>query len=156
MGRNAEPRGLGVGFLLSQLGAHSAGRFAARCAPLDVSPPHVGLLRSIAVTPGRSQQALAEEFRIPASRIVVLLDDLEEKGLVERRSDPADRRVHLVHLTAAGEQLLDDALRAGTEAERELLAALSASQRRLLSELLVRVADQQGLTRGVHPGYRSL
>jgi DNA-binding MarR family transcriptional regulator len=147
---------LGVGFLLAQLGAHSASRFAARVAPLGLTPPQVGILRAITDQPGRRQQALADEFGIPASRIVGFLDELEERGLVERRRDPSDRRVHSIHLSDRGQAMVRELATVARQAERELLRALSPDERRQLFDVLARIADQQGLTRGVHPGYRHL
>jgi DNA-binding MarR family transcriptional regulator len=147
---------LGVGFLLAQLGAYSASSYAKRIQPLGVTPPHVGVLRAIGEQPGRSQQAIADEFGVPPSRMVGFIDDLQTRGLVERRRDDHDRRVHLLHLSEAGEKVLDELATVGREAERDLLASLTATERRELQEWLTRIADSQGLTRGVHPGYGRL
>jgi DNA-binding MarR family transcriptional regulator len=147
---------VGAGFMLSQLGAHASAEFAKRIEPLGLIPPHVGVLHAIGEHPGRSQQAVADAFRLPPSRMVALIDDLEARGLVERRRDDRDRRVHLLHLSVAGEAMLGELAAVGRTAERELFAALSATERRDLTALLTRVADQQGLTRGVHPGYERL
>ena len=50
-------------------------------------------MRFVAASEGQSQQALAERLGIPPSRMVALVDQLEEMGLLERRPDPEDRRV---------------------------------------------------------------
>lgn len=150
------PELLGAGFLISQLGSHAATAFAASVAPLGLTPPHVGLLRSIAVAPGRSQQLLADEFGMLASRMVMYVDDLEQRGLVERRRDDHDRRVHLLHLTATGEELMRELAAVGAQAERRLLRSLSTEERKQLALLLRRVADDQGLRPGIHPGYGRL
>lgn len=150
------PQMLGVGFLLAQLGAHSASRFAARVAPLGLTPPQVGILRAITDRPGRSQQALADEFGLPPSRMVAFIDELEERALVERRRDPRDRRVHSIHLSEQGKAMVRELATVAKQAERELLSSLSPAERSQLSEVLSRIADHQGLTRGVHPGYRHL
>ena len=147
---------IGVGFLLAQLGAHSAAAYAKRIQPLGLTPPQVGVLRAVGELPGRSQQAIAEEFGVPPSRMVGFIDDLEAKGLVERRRDDHDRRVHLLHLSAAGEEILGELASVGRASERDLLSALTADERGKLFDWLTRIADQQGLTRGVHPGYGRL
>jgi DNA-binding MarR family transcriptional regulator len=147
---------LGVGFLLAQLGAHSAAAFAQRIASLGVTPPQVGLLRAIGAEPGRTQQALAAQFGLPPSRMVGFLDDLEANGLVERRRDPADRRVHRLHLSKTGAATLQQVAVAGAAGQQHLLRALSDAERETLSGLLARIADDQGLTSGVHPGYAHL
>jgi DNA-binding MarR family transcriptional regulator len=153
--RPERPAVIGVGFLLSQLGAHFSAAYARRIAPMGLTPPHVGVLRAIGEQSGRSQQAIAEEFGVPPSRMVGFIDDLEARGLVERRRDAGDRRVHLLHLSSAGERTLAELAVVGRDAEGEMLAALSGAERRDLSGMLTRIADQQGLVRGVHPGYRS-
>jgi DNA-binding MarR family transcriptional regulator len=150
------PSVLGVGFLLAQLGAHSAAAYAKRIQPMGLTPPHVGVLRAIGELPGRSQQVIADEFGVPPSRMVGFIDDLEARGLVQRRRDDRDRRVHLLHLSESGEQVLEELASVASETERELLSALTATERRELAEWLTRIADQQGLTRGVHPGYGRL
>jgi DNA-binding MarR family transcriptional regulator len=154
--RAARPAVIGVGFLLAQLGAHSSAAYAKRIQPLGLTPPHVGVLRAIGEVPGRSQQAIADEFGVPPSRMVAFIDDLEARGLVQRRRDDRDRRVHLLHLSDEGEQMLGKLAAVAQEAEAELLAALTVAERRELAGWLTRIADEQGLTRGVHPGYAKL
>jgi DNA-binding MarR family transcriptional regulator len=144
----------GVAFLLAQIGAHATERFAARVAALDLTPPQAGLLRAVAGQPGRSQQAVAEQLGIQPSRFVALVDDLERRGVLERRRNENDRRLYALHLTDTGERLMRDLGQVGLAHENDICSALSASERTTLRELLQRVADQQGLTPGVHPGYR--
>ena len=93
---------VGLAFLLSQVGAHAAAVFADRLAPLNLTPPHAGILRVIRQANGLSQQALGEKLGMFPSRLVALLDELEQRGLVERRDNPADRRSYALHLTRAG------------------------------------------------------
>lgn len=155
-GRPPQAEVIGTGFLLSSLGMHSASRYAGRVSSLGLTPPQVGILRAIAVTPGRSQQSIADEFGMPPSRLVAFLDELEDKQLVERRRDPSDRRVHLLHLTAAGGKVMRQLATIGKQAEDALFASLTAEERTQLHELLTRVAADQELTPGVHPGYRKM
>jgi DNA-binding MarR family transcriptional regulator len=147
---------VGVAFLLAQLGAHAAEQFAARVATLGLTPPQAGLLRAIAITPGQSQQALARHLRTQPSRVVAFVDDLEARGLVERLPNPQDRRLHALHLTAKGQELMRQVRRIALEHENELSAALDDEERRQLSALLQRLRVHHGLTAGVHPGYRHL
>ncbi|WP_260613460.1 MarR family winged helix-turn-helix transcriptional regulator [Streptomyces sp. WAC07061] len=145
----------GAAFLLAQIGAHAASRFAERVGHLGLVPADVGLLRTIATRPGRSQRALAEDLGVVPSRVVTLIDNLEGKGLVERRRSAEDRRNYELHLTAEGTRTLGAVSRAAAAHEDALLAALDPQQRTYLSDLLARVATEQGLTPGVHPGYRN-
>ena len=154
--RSALPEVIGTGFLLSALGAHSAMNFGRRLASLDITPPHVGLLRAIGQAPGRSQQAIADQFGMPPSRMVAFVDDLEHAGLVERRRDPRDRRAHNLFLTTAGEKAMAKIAEIGRESEEALLSSLSPDERTQLHELLTRLMADQDITPGVHPGYRQL
>jgi DNA-binding MarR family transcriptional regulator len=135
------------------VGAHAAARFAERIGALGVLPADVGLLRMIAAQPGRSQQSLAGELGVVPSRVVALVDNVERKGLIERRRNLQDRRNYALHLTAEGTDVMTKMRRIGAEHEDELCAALDETQRVQLGELLKAIAAQQGLTPGVHPGY---
>jgi DNA-binding MarR family transcriptional regulator len=86
-----------------------------------------------------SQQALGEALSLDPSNVVGLLNELEERGLVVRQRDPADRRRHIVSLSGAGTSEL--AVN-GTElasVEDDLLVALTLAERTILHDLLVRV-----------------
>lgn len=146
----------GLAFLLSQVGAHAAASFAERLAPLRLTPPHAGILRVIRQADGLSQQALGEKLGMFPSRLVQVLDELEQRGLVERRDNPADRRSYALHLTEAGRESLEQIGRIAREHQDALCAALDESERAQLTDLLTRIAAQQQLTPGIHPGYRKL
>lgn len=141
-------------FLLAQVGAHAAERFAALVGEVGLSPALAGVLRLVARDPGRSQQALAGELDVVPSKMVALVDDLEHRGLVQRRRNPDDRRVHALHLTPDGQSVLARVRRVAEAHNAELTAALTRPERRQLTDLLTRLAEQQGLLPGVHPGFR--
>jgi DNA-binding MarR family transcriptional regulator len=79
----------GVAFLLAQLGHHAAELFAEQIATIDLTPPHAGILRAIASEPGPSQQALSGQLGLLPSRVVAYVDELEDRGYVERRRNPS-------------------------------------------------------------------
>jgi DNA-binding MarR family transcriptional regulator len=143
-------------FLLSQVGAHSSARFAERLEPLGLKPQHAGILRVINEADGLSQQALGERLGMFPSRLVGVLDDLERLGLVERRDSPTDRRSYALYLTEAGREAQERIGRIGQEHQAALCAALTPSERAQLTEYLARIAAEQGLKPGVHPGFRKL
>jgi DNA-binding MarR family transcriptional regulator len=143
-------------FLLAQAGAHAALRFAERIAVLGLTPPHAGILRCIAGQPGISQRDLAERLGVLPSRLVALLDELEQSGYVERLPDPQDRRGHALQLKEAARVTLQQLGDIAREHEAEVLRALSPGERATLQALLERIARDQGLTPGVHPGFRRL
>lgn len=144
----------GAAFLLAAVGALAAGRFAERIATLELSPPQTGLLRLVAASPGRSQQELADVLGTPPSRLVALVDGLADKGLLERRRNEHDRRLHALHLTAAGETMMGRIAEVSRTHNDKMCTALTDAERVVLRDLLVRIATEQGLTPGVHPGYR--
>jgi len=152
----ASSDGDNVAFLLSQLGHRSASVFADLIASIDLTPPHAGILRAIAAEPGRSQQALSGQLGLLPSRVVAYVDDMEDRGFVERRRNPDDRRLHALHLTASGKKLLGKIGQLARQHERLLTTGLDAQQRDTLQHLLTTIAEHQGLTPHVHPGFRAL
>lgn len=145
-------RAPGAAFLLSQVGFHSSRLWRQRLAPLGLEPRLVMLLRHVAAAEGQSQHALGEGLQIPPSRMVALVDDLEGRGLLERRANPTDRRARALHLTQAGRRLLVEVMELSVDHEAELCAGLDPAERRQLIALLSRISAEQGLTSGVHPG----
>jgi DNA-binding MarR family transcriptional regulator len=145
-----------VAFLLAQLGAHAASVFADRLLPLQLRPAEVGVLSRLARSPGESQRALADALGMHAPRLVALIDDLEERGLVERRRDSRDRRNYAISLTKAGRQTLRQISAVVKQHEQAMTAALGDEERAQLASLLRRIADEQALTPGVHPGFRHI
>jgi DNA-binding MarR family transcriptional regulator len=146
----------GLAFLLAQVGAHAGARFAERLEPLGLKPPHAGILRVIKDADGLSQQALGEKLGMFPSRLVAVLDELERLGLVQRRDSPTDRRSYALYLTEAGREALERIGRIGREHQDALCAALDESERAQLAGFLTRIVAEQGLTPGIHPGYRKL
>jgi DNA-binding MarR family transcriptional regulator len=141
----------GVRFLLVQLGFHSARGLATRLAPLGLEPRHYGVLRTVAALEGQTQQAVGSRLRLAPPRMVALIDDLEARELVERRRNPSDRRAYGLFLTRRGRDRLNQALDAAESEQDALLACLDHDQRDELERLLVRVAEQQGLTEVLLP-----
>ncbi|MVU75955.1 MarR family transcriptional regulator [Nocardia sp. ET3-3] len=143
-----------VGFLLAQVGAYAANRFAERTAAIDLTPAQAGLLRLLIAQPGRSQRELADELGMPPSRFVQFADKLEERELIERKRNPDDRRQHALYLTARGRAKLGELAAVARESEQHLCRSLTPEEHAQLSEMLVRIAADAGLTPGVHPGYK--
>ena len=101
-----------------------------------------------------TQRSLSDLLGIFPSRLVLLLDALEKGGLVERHANPVDRRSHALQLTPAGREKLEATGRVARQHQDDLCAALNDAERTQLRELLERIAAQQNLRPGVHPGYR--
>jgi DNA-binding MarR family transcriptional regulator len=143
-----------VGFLLSSLGYAASRGFHRKLEPLGLDPRGFSVLRSVGFNQGQSQQALASALAIPASRMVAILDTLEERGLLERRMRDTDRRSRAVHLTDAGNALLKKAFQIAAAHEAYVCEGLSADDRDTLIGLLDRIASHLGLLPGTHQAMR--
>lgn len=135
----------GAAFLLSRLGTHVAAGFAQRLAPLGVTPAQVAVLREVGQAPGLSQQELSRRLGSAPSRVVVLVDELEAKGLLERRRSDTDRRTYELHVAEAGVQAVAEIRAVVSRHDADLVEPLTAEERAVLVELLGRIAVAQGL-----------
>jgi DNA-binding MarR family transcriptional regulator len=141
-----------VGFLLSQLGFEVARRFADLMREVDLEPRQFALMRMIRELAGQSQNFIGERLHIPRSSMVAVIDNLEERRLVERRPHPSDRRTHTLYVTALGEQILRRAGELAEGFEGTVCGGFDAGEREQLIERLSRVARNLGLASGIHPG----
>lgn len=134
-----------VAFRLGVIGAVVTDRYQGRMAERDLKAKHVGLMQQLAGGGAASQLDVARAMGVAPSLVVSLADHLERLGAVERIRDPADRRRQSLRLTDDGRELLAGCTAVGREMEDELLAGLSAAERRSLHAALVRVAGNLGL-----------
>jgi DNA-binding MarR family transcriptional regulator len=139
-----------VGFTISTTGYAIAARFRELLAPFGLEPREFALLRSVAAREGDSQQAIGERMGIAPSRMVAFVDTLEQRGLLERRQNPKDRRARALFLTDEGRDLLGRAFQVAAEHERALSQGFNAAEREQLLELLGRVGAHLGLPIDVH------
>lgn len=142
----------GFALVLVQLGFHLARTYGEVLAPLGLEQRHAGMLSRLAANEGKSQQALGELLGLNATRMVFLVDELEQRGLVERRRNPADRRSHALYLTELGRDTLRQVQQVSAEHEHRLGCSLTGPERSQLASLLRRVADEQGLPADSLPG----
>ncbi|MGB6193245.1 MAG: MarR family transcriptional regulator [Terracidiphilus sp.] len=146
-----------VSFLLAQVGAIAARQFANALEPLKFSPSDAGILRLLGRSPGMSQQELAKKLDMHASRLVGVIDALEQRGLVAREPNPEDRRLYALHLTGgAGTEALAAIGVVARNHNEAICAGLNEMEREQLTAILEKIAVAQHLTAGVHPGYRDM
>ena len=97
-------------------------------------------LNRLAQTPAATQLRLASAIGYDKTRLIGLLDELENAGLVTRRPDPADRRARKIHITDQGRETLARAVAAIRAMEEEVLTELTAAERETLLAVLPRLA----------------
>jgi DNA-binding MarR family transcriptional regulator len=137
-----------VAFLLSSLGYAISRRFHEVLRPLELEPGEFALLRAVSASDGEAQNALAERLRISPSWMVAIVDDLERRGLLERRPHARDRRVRNLHLTPAGKKLLRQAEKQAQQFDLQVAEQLDEAEREQLLDLLDRVSAGLGLEPG--------
>jgi MarR family transcriptional regulator for hemolysin len=132
-----------MGWLMSRASHTLGAALAEGLAPLGLNLRDYTVLiaaeRAAIEGTARTQLALAHASRLDKSTMVVALDALEEAGLVERRSDPKDRRARIVVPTDAGRELLARAEEVVLGVEGEVFADLGAEELRALRGLLTRL-----------------
>src|SRR4051794_38350754 len=129
-------------FLLKRLG------FAVKEQTMDayegtgLHPYHHAILLVLGEGAAETQGSIADALGYDRGQLVGLLDELEERGLVERRRDPNDRRRHVVRLTPDGKKALQKLRALAKRIEDEFLAPLGAVERAKLHALLLRLAEK--------------
>jgi DNA-binding MarR family transcriptional regulator len=136
-----EERRSSPGLLLALLGQDAMRRLRDVHTALDLMPRQFQLLGLLADHGPMAQRELGQAMATDPSILVTLLNPLEADGMVARNRDPADRRRHVVTLTAKGKRKLDRAADAQRQAEDAIFAGLSAEQRDQLRDLLIALRD---------------
>jgi DNA-binding MarR family transcriptional regulator len=127
-------------FLLKRLGLTVKERVADAFEQVGASPQHYAVLAVLEEGDRETQATIADALAYDRSYLVGLLDELEERGLVERRRDPADRRRHIVRVTAAGRKALAKLRALHEQVDDDFCAPLSSDERATLHALLLRLA----------------
>ena len=89
--------------------------------------------------PGMSQQEISDRLLVVKSNTSALLKKLQQRGLIERRKDQQDARVHHLHLTSAGEQLLNQSMSVQIEVVQAMTAVMSEDEIQTNLEIMNRV-----------------
>jgi DNA-binding MarR family transcriptional regulator len=129
------PPPVDLSMLLNQAGYALSNRLAAALAELDVSV-RVYCVLAKAAEGEHTQGRLAELAWMDKTTMVVTLDEMERRGLAERRLSPEDRRVRVVAITAAGRRLLAKADAIVQRVYDEVLAGVDAERRTAFLEVL--------------------
>ena len=128
------------GFLLARLGMGFKAKALAAAEQAGFELYDYSLLAVLAEGVRETQATIAETLTLDPSRLVALLDSLEERGLVVRQRDPQDRRRHVVSITPAGERELSRLRAIVRQVEDEFFAPLDAESRKSVHMLLLQLA----------------
>jgi len=128
--------------MLKRLGFMLKDRTMEAFEETGMTPYHHAVLALLHEDPRETQAMIADALGYDRSHLVGVLDELEERGLIERRRDPTDRRRHLVSLTKDGEQALERLRAVSKQIENEFFRPLDAKERKTLNELLLRLARE--------------
>jgi DNA-binding MarR family transcriptional regulator len=133
-----------LGYLMKHAHQRLTDLTGSALAPFGISGRELAVLIAIDDRAPLSQQEVARRLGVDRTTMVALIDDLENKTLVQRRQDPGDRRKNVVVLTDAGHVTLRRASAASEEAERRFLAPLSRAEGAAFTEALRAVAFPPG------------
>jgi DNA-binding MarR family transcriptional regulator len=139
-----------IGFMLSKVGTAMSTRFGEILSEFELVPRQFFVLNLICQHQGESQQAIAGSIGVAKSQMVSVVDELEAKGLIERRVNPEDRRQHALFVTTSGEAMQEKAIEAARNHEASLRALLSKAEADTLLGALHKLALIDGTPINVH------
>lgn len=125
-----------TGYLLARLGMQSRRMWGQMLGEYGLTPHQFGVLMVLAQMEAASQQQLSRAVGIDPRNAVPIIDALEQRGLLGRGPDPADRRRHVITLTTAGQVMFEQLGRAGDELENRFLECLTDHERASLHATL--------------------
>lgn len=128
-----------IGYHLRRAQVHLFADFARTMAEAQMTPGQFGVVSLIGANPGLTQSALARAVGIERSTMVAVIDTLQERGMVERKPSPVDRRSYALVLTGNGENLMERLLPMVRAHERNVARNLSVAEKERLIELLMRL-----------------
>jgi DNA-binding MarR family transcriptional regulator len=136
----ADPLTSRLGYLLKHAQQNFAEIGARALEPLGVTGRQLAVLVVLDAAEPLSQLEAAKELGVDRTTMVALVDELEDKGLVERRRSPDDRRKNIVELTALGMKTLTEGERLHQQAEKAFLADFTPIEADLFVRILKKLA----------------
>jgi DNA-binding MarR family transcriptional regulator len=130
-----------LGELLVRVTRGQRRRWREALTPWDLSPHHVRALRVVTDRSGTRLSELAEALRIAPRSATEVADALQARGLVERTSDPTDRRAVVLTPTEEGRRVQAEIAAARAADNRDLFARLDADDRATLARILRTLAE---------------
>ena len=134
-----EPLRESIGFLITRIHSRMHRVFGAALEPLRIEPRHYGALTALQALGPVSQAELARNLGVSGASVVQIVDDLEHRGLLERRRLVTDRRTQVLHVQPEVPEVLADAARVAVTMTDSLLGGLSPAATRRLVTLMQRL-----------------
>jgi MarR family transcriptional regulator for hemolysin len=127
-----------IGFLIHDVSRLRRTAFDQRMKPLGITRSQWWVLTGVSRhgEEGIAQTELAKVLDLGKVALGGLIDRLEERGFVERRADPQDRRVNKVHLTAKGNGVLEKMQKIGMEMNAKVMSGISLQRQHQLADVL--------------------
>ena len=135
---DATLRGL-VGYNMKRAFMVIGADLARTLEPFELRMLTFTALTLIADNPGLSQSQLAQAMQVERPNLVVIVDELETRGLITRDRVPTDRRTYALRITRDGAQLLAEARRAVAQHENQIMGGLTAAEEAALIATLNRI-----------------
>lgn len=129
------------GHRIRRLHQISVGIFLQELGDAGLTPVQFAALQTVAQAPGVDQRTLAGSIALDTSTTGGVIDRLEQRGWLERRSAPQDRRVRQLWLTDAGQRVLKEAAPAVQRVQELILAPLDSADRQIFLRLLHQLVE---------------
>lgn len=132
-----------VGYHLRRASGAFGADFSRALAGTGMRQVLLGILLIVANNPGANQGSVGRALGIQRANMVALINDLVDRGLIDRKTAEGDRRAFALTITAKGRKLLDECLARIAEHEAEMLSDLTAAERETLIDLLGRIEAKE-------------
>lgn len=132
-----------VGYHLRRASSAFSADFAVAMDGTGMRQVLVGILAVIAGSPDINQGAVGKVLGIKRANMVSLINELADAALIDRKTDPGDRRALVLNITGAGQAVLKDCLARIAAHEQRMLAGFSDEEKARLLELLGRIERRE-------------
>ncbi len=131
-----------TGYRLIKVGELALATAERALEPLGIKPRQLNVLATLAADATLSQQDVSQRLGIDPNVLVGVIDDLERRGLAERRRNPRDRRRHVIIVTPAGHRLLAEGAARLDAAEAEFFAGVSDADQAVVRRVTAYLIDK--------------
>lgn len=128
-----------LGYNAHRAAIHLVGHFIDSMAPFKLRTVSFSVLSVIGHSPGVTSRQLCQLLNVLPPNMVVVLRELDKRGLIKREPHPSDGRAMGLSLTPAGHKLIAQAEQAASDADLRASVALTMAERKTLALLLQKI-----------------